>query len=76
MANKIMFDIYNVNFFLLQVRALPLTGDIVTPYYEFIQNYGTHFISEVYMGAKAIHESEFTSASYQVSTLQNFFHCH
>ena len=69
MTNEIMFDIYNVSFFLVQVRALPVTGDIVTAYYEFIQNYGTHFISEVYMGAKAIHESEFTSSNYQVSTL-------
>ena len=47
--------------------ALPsVYGDTAAAAYtEFIQNYGTHYVAEVYMGAKAIHQSEFTSSSYQ-----------
>ena len=52
-------------YFQFQVMALPVAGDTITPFYEFLQNYGTHFVSEVYMGAKAIHESEFTATNYQ-----------
>jgi hypothetical protein len=44
--------------FSTKVRDLPLSGDDLAPYTNFIDYFGTHFVTEATMGAKLVIESE------------------
>jgi len=59
--------------FVKAVEALPL--DDYAPYLHFISIYGTHYVSSVVMGAKAMVRSEFEQTVWNALKRENFdFH--
>jgi hypothetical protein len=39
------------------VKNLPLKPNMTEPYFRFLETYGTHYASRIFMGAKAVHQS-------------------
>ena len=49
--------------FIQDVKDLPVGNNTLPDYLDFIDAYGTHYVSQVIMGAKAIQQNKFDESS-------------